>query len=75
MSTVSQGASGSTAHTGFRPALGQPMVSGNHPALQQILPEQSISRDIKRLIVRPFVDVFDLRANKLSGDSSIPLNR
>ena len=50
MSTVSQGASGSTAHTGLRPAPGQPVMGGNRPT--QISPEQSMSREIKRLIVR-----------------------
>ena len=44
--------------------------------LQQISPEKLISHEIRRLIVRLFVDVFDLRANKLPGGStsSIPLN-
>ena len=73
MSTISQGASGSTAHSGLRPALGQPAVSGNHPTPQQIPPEQSISHEIKRLIVRPFFNVLDLRINKLTGNSSVPL--
>jgi len=50
MSTVSQGASGSTAYTGLRPPLGQLAVVGNRPA--QVPPEESISREIKRLTVR-----------------------
>ena len=35
MSTVSQGASGSTAHIELKPALGPPAVSRNYPAPQQ----------------------------------------
>ena len=72
MSTVSQGASGSTAYTGLRPTLGQPAVGGNYPAPQRIPPEQPVSHEIRRLIVRPFVDVFGLRTNKLCDDSSVP---
>ena len=74
MSSVSQGASGSTAHTGFRPTLGggQPGVSGNYPVPLRIPPEKSISDEIKRLIVRLFVGVFDLITDNLSGDPSVP---
>jgi len=50
MSTVSQETSGSTANIGLRPAPGQPVMGGNRPT--QISPEQSMSREIKRLIVR-----------------------
>jgi hypothetical protein len=70
MYTLSQGTSGPSAHAGLRPAPGQPTVSGNHPAPQQISPEQSMSNEIRRLIVSPLVDVFDLRANEPSGGSS-----
>jgi hypothetical protein len=69
MPTLSQGASGPSTHAGLRAALGQPAVSGNHPAPQQISSEQPISREIRRLIVRLLIDFFDLRANKLSDGS------
>jgi len=74
MSTPPQGASGPSGHIGFRPAFGPPVSSRNHTApelaltiLQQIPQEQSISNQIRRLNVRLLVDVFNLRANKLSG--------
>lgn len=73
MSTVSQGASGSAAHAGLGPALGRPAVGGNRPAPQQTPPEQLVLQEIRRLTIRPFLDVFNPRANKLSGDSSVPL--
>ena len=71
MSIPFQGASGPSGHAGLRPALGQQAVSRNHPALQpaltqleQISTEQPIFREIRRLIVRLFVDAFDLKTNK-----------
>ena len=58
----------------FRPAGGR----GNHTApgpvlvlLQQILPEQSISHQLRRLTVRPLTDPFDLKANKPPGGTEI----
>ena len=63
MYTSSQGASGPSGNAGLPSALGQ-LVSGNHSTPQQISPEQSMSREIRRLIVRLLLDVFDFRANK-----------
>ena len=78
MSTPFQGASGPSGLAGLRPTLGQPSVSGNNVAsesalisLQQIPPEQSVSRELRRLIVRLLVCAFDFRAKKLLGGSSI----
>jgi len=73
--TLFQGASGPSGHTGLRAALGQRAVSGDHPAPQQISPEQSIPREIKRLIVSLLDDVFNPGAEKLSGCSSALLKR
>ena len=77
MSTTFQGASGPRGHAGTRLAFGQLTVSGSHTApepslmsLQQTLPEQSIFREIRKLIVRLFVGASDLRANKLPGGTS-----
>ena len=47
-------------------------MSGNYPVPLHIPPEQSISDEIKRLIVRLFVGVFDLITDKISGDPSVP---
>lgn len=78
MSTPFQGASGPSGLAGLRPSLGQPAVSGNGVAfesalmlLQQIPPEQSMSRELRRLIVRLLVCAFDFRAEKLPGGASI----
>lgn len=49
---------------------GQPAASGNYPAPQRIPLEQSISRDIRRLLV----DIFDLMADKLPGGLRSLLN-
>ena len=77
MSTPFQGTSGPSGHAGFRPAFGQSAVSGPHaaPALslissQQISPEQSISHQLRRLIVRHSIDVFRLGANETPGGTS-----
>ena len=64
MSTFSQGTSGPSGRTGLRPP-GQPAMSGDHPAPQQISSEQSTSREIRRLIVRLLADFFNLRADYL----------
>ena len=47
-------------------------MSGNYPVPLRIPPEKSISDEIKRLIVRLFVGVFDLITDNLSGDPSVP---
>jgi len=81
MSTPFEGASGPSGHAGLRPALRQP-VRGNHATpvpvltwLEQAPPEQSISYQIRKLTVRLLVDVFDLRTDKLLGDTSTLLKR
>ena len=83
MSTSLQGASGPGVHVGIRPAFGQPVVSVNHMMPQPTLtwlnqvsgPEQSIIREIKKLIVRLFVDTFGLRTNELPGGEILPSKR
>ena len=79
MSTPFQGASGPSGHAGFRPAFGQPAVSGLRAApspllisLQQIPPEQSISHQLRRLIVRHSIDLFRLSANGTPDYTSNP---
>jgi hypothetical protein len=81
MSTSFQGASGSNGPTGLLSGLRQP-VSGNRAApqpvltrLEQILQEQSISNQIRKLTVRVLVNVLGLGANKLPGDTSTLLKR
>ena len=78
MSAPSQGTSGPSGYAGSQPALGQ-SVSGNHETLEPLLtqlqrvpPEQSVSRQIRRLTVRLFVNVFDPSTNK---PPSAPLKR
>ena len=39
---------------------------------EQMLPEQSISHQVRKLTVRPLVDVCDLRANEKLGDARAP---
>ena len=75
MSTSSQGTSGPGGRAGFQPALERLPVSGHNPAPEQVLTrleqtstEQSISNDIKRLIVRTLADVFIFGANESLGD-------
>ena len=80
MSTPFQGPSGPSGLAGLQPTLGQPAVSENgvasdeEPALislQQISPEQSMTRELRRLIVRLLVGAFGFGAKKLSGGASI----
>ena len=80
MSTSFQGASGPSGHAGFGTALGKLAVSGSYVApeqtlisLQQTPPEQPISHQLRKLTVRLLADVFNLRANELSGGISNPL--
>jgi len=84
MSTSLQGASGPGVHVGIRPAFGQPVVSVNHITPQPTLtwlnqvsgPEQSIIREIKKLIVRLFIGAFGLRTNdSLPGGTNFPPKR
>ena len=82
MSTPFQGTSGPSGHAGFRPAFGQPAVSRFRAApdpllisLQQISPEQSISHQLRRLIVRHSADAFRLGANETSDGTSNPWKR
>jgi hypothetical protein len=82
MSTPLQGTSGPSGSAGLRPAFGQPVVSVNHitwslalTLLKQVSPEQPILREIKRLIVRLFIDTFGLRTNKLLDGTILPLER
>ena len=81
MSTPFQGASGPSGQAGLRPAFGQPAVSRNHTApepvlteLQQMSPEQSISYQLRRLVVRLLTDIFDVRANDMPGVQEICRN-
>ena len=78
MSTSSQGTSGPSGHSGLRPAFGQPVVSGSHiesnPASissRQVSTEQSISNQLRRLIVRLLTNVFNLGANDTPGTSNL----
>ena len=75
MSTPFQGTSGPNGLAGLPPAFGQPAVSGNHVApdsalisSQQILPEQS--HQLRKLIVRLLIDVFNLEANNMPDGTS-----
>ena len=43
--------------------------------LKQVSPEQSIFREIKRLIVRPLIDAFGLGTNEPPGGTIIPPKR
>ena len=78
MSTSYQGASGPSGYGGLRPAPIQP-VSKNYakPELvltqsDQVSQEQLMSNQIRKLTVRPLVDVSNLRVNKFVGDTRTP---
>ena len=67
MSAPSQGTSGPGGRVGYQPAP-ERLVSGNHTApeplltwLGQTATEQSVSNEIKRLVVRAFASVLSFR--------------
>ena len=66
MSTSAQGTSGPGGRAGFHPAIRERPVRGHHAApelmltqFEQISTEQSISSEVRKLIVRMFTNVFN----------------
>ena len=76
MSTSYNGASGPSGHAGLLQFAPEPPVSRNHAtpglvltSLEQPSQERLVFDQIKKLTVSLSVDTFNLRVNKLSGDT------